>query len=348
MADQKYGFGVLGCGVISDTHLEAIKLLPNARIIAVCDTREEAAKAKAEKYGCAHYTDLAEMLERDDLHVVNVVVPSGLHAKLGIQCVEAGKHVICTKPIDITLERIDRLIEAAERNHVLVGATHQSRGFTVYKRLKAAVEEGRLGKLLYGNAIVPWFRTEEYYSDGWHGTKALDGGGAIMNQGIHYIDLLLWMLGNPVKVFGWAENLAHRSLEVEDCANAVVKFENGAHGVIQGTTCTYQGHPHRLEIHGTRGNVIITGDEMQLWEVEGEATESNPTAGQLGGSADPKLGMLGEAVQAHAEQIGDLLAALEEGRQPKLNGQEARRAVELILAIYRASETDQVVPLPLI
>lgn len=347
MAQAKYGFGVIGCGVISDTHLDAIKLLPNAEIVAVCDTREDAARAKAEKYGCDYYTDLAEMLKRDDLHVVNVVVPSGLHAKLGIQCAEAGKHVICTKPIDVTLEKIDSLIAAAERNHVLVGATHQSRDYTVYKRLKQAVDEGRLGKLLYGSAIVPWFRSEEYYSDGWHGTRALDGGGALMNQGIHYVDLLLWVMGNPVKVFGLAENLGHKSIEVEDCANAVLKFENGAQGMIQGTTCTYRGYPHRLEIHGSKGNIIITGDEIQLWDVEGEPVENNPSAGQAGGSADPKLGMLGEAVQAHAAQIGDLLAAIEEGRQPKLNGQEARRAVELILAIYQSSETNQVVNLPL-
>lgn len=347
MSDKKYGFGVLGCGVISDTHLDAIRSLPQAEIIAVCDTREPSAAAKAQKYGCDYYTDLAEMLKREDLHVVNVVVPSGLHARLGTQCVQAGKHVICTKPIDITLERIDSLIAAADANGVLVGATHQSRGFSVYKRLKAAVTEGRLGKLLYGSAIVPWFRSEEYYSDGWHGTKALDGGGALINQSIHYIDLLIWMLGNPLKVFGWAENLGHRSIEVEDCANAVVKFDSGAQGIIQGTTCTYSGHPQRLEVHGTKGNVVITGDEIALWEVEGEPVEIHKEAGRQGGSSDPKLGMQGEAVQAHAEQIADLIAAIEEGRQPRLNGYEARRAVELILAIYKASATERVVELPL-
>jgi len=344
---KKYGFAVVGCGVISDTHLRAIQMLPNAQIVAVCDTVEERARAKAEQYGCDYYTDLGEMLKRDDLHVCNIVVPSGLHAKLGIQCAEAGKHVICTKPIDITLENIDALIAAAERNGVLLGATHQCRNFSVYKRLKQAVDEGRLGKLLYGNAIVPWFRTEKYYSDGWHGTKALDGGGALINQSIHYIDLLIWMMGNPVEVFGFADNLGHRNIEVEDCASAVVKFDNGAQGVIQGTTCTYKGHPQRLEIHGMKGNVIVVGDELQLWELEGEETEYNPTAGAPGGSSDPTKGMEGEAVKAHAEQIADLLAAIEEGRQPILNGREARRAVELILAIYKASETRQVVRLPL-
>lgn len=347
MTNNIYGFGVLGCGMISDTHLEAIKQLPNGRLVAVCDTREEAARAKAEQYGCDYYTDLAAMLQRDDLHVVNVVVPSGLHAKLGIQCCEAGKHVICTKPIDITLERIDALLAAAQANGVLVGATHQCRDYTVYRRLKQAVDEGRLGKLLYGNVLVPWYRSDEYYSDGWHGTRALDGGGALINQSIHFIDLLLWIMGRPVKVFGLAEELAHPMIEVEDCASAVVKFENGAQGLIQGTTCTYQGHPQRLEIHGAQGNVIIVGDEILLWEVAGEATEHNPTAGAMVGSSDPKAGMMGETVPAHVAQIGDLLAAIEEGREPTLSGAEARRAVELILAIYRSTETGQVVSLPL-
>lgn len=347
MGSRTYGFAVVGCGVISDTHLDAIRALPNAEIIAVCDNREAAARVKGEQYGVAWYADLAEMLKRDDIQVCNIVVPSGLHAKLGIQCIEAGKHVICTKPIDITLESIDALIAAAERHQVLVGATHQARNYAVYRRLKDAIDEGRLGKLLYGNAIVPWYRTEEYYSDGWHGTKKLDGGGALINQSIHYIDLLIWMMGNPTQVFGFADNLGHRSIEVEDCASAVLKFESGAQGVIQGTTCTYQGHPQRLEIHGMKGNVIIAGDELHLWEVAGEETEYHPGEGQIGGSADPKAGMGDEAVRAHMAQIGDVLQAIEEGRQPVLNGQEARRAVELILAIYRASETRQAVRLPL-
>lgn len=347
MSDRVFGFGVVGCGVISDTHLDAIGLLPNAQVVAVCDTREDAARAKAEKYGCAWYTDLAEMLKREDLHVCNVVVPSGLHARLGVQCAEAGKHVICTKPIDITLENIDSLIAAADRNGVLVGATHQCRGTSVYKRLKQAIEDRRLGKLLYGNAIVPWYRSDEYYSDGWHGTRKLDGGGALMNQSIHYIDLLLWMLGDPVEVFGYAEQKGHPMIEVEDCASAVAKFASGAQGMIQGTTCTYKGHPARLEIHGTKGNVRVIGDQLSFWEVEGEETESYPDAGLLAGASDPKMGMIGEAVQAHADQIGDLLLAVEEGRKPVLCGEEARKAVELILAIYKSQETGQVVKLPL-
>jgi predicted dehydrogenase len=168
-----------------------------------------------------------------------------------------------------------------------------------------------------------------------------------MNQSIHYVDLLLWMLGDPQEVFGYAEQKAHPMIEVEDCASAVGKFASGAQGVIQGTTCTYQGRPARLQVHGTQGNVVIVGDQLRFWEVAGEETEDYPDAGLLAGAADPKLGMVGEAVPAHAEQIGDLLAAIEEGRQPVLSGQEARKAVELVLAIYRSQETGESVRLPL-
>ncbi len=344
-SNEVHGFGVVGCGVISDTHLDAIEALPNGEVIAVCDKIEAAAKAKAEQYDCDYYTDLAAMLEDDDIDVCNIVVPSGLHAELGIQCAEAGKHVICTKPIDVTLEKIDSLIDACDKNGVRLGATHQFRGYTVYKRIKQAAASGRLGKLLYGNAIVPWYRTDEYYSDSWHGTRLLDGGGALMNQSIHYVDLLLWIMGDVARLGAFADALAHDTIEVEDCATATLKFTSGAQGIIQGTTCTYQGHSAVLEIHGTEGNVIVVGEDLKLWEVAGDETEYNSEAGAVGGAADPKMGMLGEAVQAHTEQIADVLAAVEESREPVLSGREARRAVELILRIYESAETGKMIEL---
>ena len=341
-----YGFGVVGCGLICDTHIEAVNRLDNAQVLAVCDTREDAAKAKAEQWGCDWYTDYEKMLARDDIHAVNVVVPSGIHAKLGVQAADAGKHVICTKPIDITLEATDALIEAGVRNGVKIGATHQYRSYALYRRFKDALETGSLGKPLYGIATVPWYRSDEYYGDGWHGTKALDGGGALINQSIHYIDLLIWMMGPVRSLAGYADAMDH-DIEVEDCAVAALRFESGAMGMILGTTCTYQGAEARLSIHGSKGNALAAGDELMLWDVEGDEHVSNPSAGQAGGAADPGKGMPEEAVAAHSEQIGDLLAAAEEGREPALNGQEARRALEVVLAVYKSSETGQFVEFPL-
>jgi UDP-N-acetyl-2-amino-2-deoxyglucuronate dehydrogenase len=341
---QPLGFGVIGCGVISDIHIAAIEAIPAARLVAVCDTREAAAKAKAETHGCDYHLSYADLLARDDIDIVNIVVPSGLHAKIGIDAANAGRHVICTKPIDITLEAIDALIAAGDANGVKIAATHQLRSYPVYVRIKEALESGRLGRPLYASAFVPWFRSDQYYSDGWHGTRRLDGGGALMNQSIHYIDLLLFIMGRVAKVAGFAATLGHETIEVEDCASAAILFANGAQGLIQGTTCTYLGKPARLEIHGTKGNVLVEGDDLRLWEVEGEPTERIAEHATITSSADPRAG-LERGIGAHIEQIRDVIDAIREDREPKLSGREARRAVELILAIYHSSETGGVVEL---
>ena len=343
--DGTYGFAVVGCGAISDTHLEAIRSLPNARLVAVCDAVPERAQAKAAQYGVEACTDYAALLRREDIQVVNIVVPSGLHGDLGIRAAQAGKHVITTKPIDVTLEKIDALIAACADNGVKLAAVHQLRSYPVFRRAWEAVREGRLGRLYWGTAVVPWFRSHAYYGRSWQGTRALDGGGALMNQSVHYVDLLLWMMGNVAEVCGFADNLAH-SIEVEDIASAAVKFTSGAHGIVQGTTLTYEGHPARLEIHGSQGNIVFMGEDLSLWQVEGEETFSDPQAGrQKGGASEPTGGMPGLAVEAHADQIGDLLASIAENREPRMNGQEARRSVELILAIYQSSRERKVVSL---
>ena len=278
-SDRTYGFGLGGCGVIAPTHAEAISRIENAQLLGVCDLNEDAAKACAAEHGAEAYTDLAEMLAREDLDVVNILTPSGLHARLGVQCADAGKHVICTKPIDITLENIDALIEAGDRNGVKIAATHQNRSYPVYEKVRRYIDEGRLGKLLYGNAFVPWFRSDEYYAKGWQGTKALDGGGALINQSIHYIDLLVWFMGKVERIYGFADALLH-DIETEDI-----------------------------------------------------------------GSPDPKCALQENAVLAHVKQIGDVLASFEEDRAPMIDGHEARRAVEVILSIYQASETGEPVVL---
>ncbi len=342
---RTYGFAVVGCGVISDTHLQAVQSLPNARLVAVCDALPERAAAKAAEYGVEACSDYDALLRRDDLDVVDIVVPSGLHAELGIKAALAGKHVLTTKPIDVTLEKIDALIAACRQNGVKLAAVHQLRSYPVFLRAYQAIREGRLGRLYWGSATVPWFRTHAYYGRGWQGTRALDGGGALMNQSIHYLDLLIWMMGKVAEVCGFADNLAH-NIEVEDIASAALRFVSGAHGVIQGTTLTYEGLPARLEIHGSRGNLVFLGEDLALWQVEDEETFSDPQAGQhKGGASEPAAGMMGLAVQAHADQMADLLAAIEENREPRLNGEEARRAVQLILAVYESSRDRKLVTL---
>ncbi len=344
MSEKTYGFAFVGCGVIAPTHAKAIERLENAELLAVCGRSEDSTRTCAIDLGAEPYTDLGEMLKRDDIDMCNILTPSGLHAKHGIQCADAGKHVICTKPIDITVESIDALIEAGERNKVKIAATHQNRGYPVYEKIKRYIDEGRLGRMLYGNAFVPWYRPDEYYTGSWQGTKALDGGGALINQSIHYIDLLVWFMGRVERVCGFAEALAH-DIETEDMGSAVLRFEGGAQGLIQGSTCTYNGMPARIEVHGTKGNIVVVGDEIALWDVEGDNYYADWTAGNTGGAADPKGGMQENAIVSHAKQIGDVIDAVEADREPLIDGHEARRAVEVVLSIYESSETGRLIDL---
>ncbi|MBI2940960.1 MAG: Gfo/Idh/MocA family oxidoreductase [Chloroflexi bacterium] len=342
-----YGIALIGAGVIAPTHAAAIAQLPEARLVAVCDVVEGKARALADRFGGEVETDYRRLLARPDVDVCEIVTPSGTHAELGIAAAEAGKHVIVTKPIDVSLARIDRLIETCRRHRVKLGAIHQFRSYTVYRRLKAAIDRGELGHLLLGNAFVKWYRAESYYqSADWRGTWALDGG-ALMNQSIHWIDVLQWLLGPVASLSAHTATLDH-AIEVEDIASAALRFQNGALGVVQGATCIYKGLPTRIEVHGQRGNVVVENEQVVLWDVAGQA-DSAPggEAGAGGGwASDPAAG-LHTGVAAHVEQIRDVLRAIAEDREPELNGPEARKAVEIILAIYRSHREGRRVDLPL-
>ncbi len=345
MADKIYGFGILGAGVIAPTHCKAIRALPNARLVACCDTDGVKAEKLAADYEIPHvYTDLHQMLEREDVDVVQIVTWSGVHAEQGLAAARAGKHVIVTKPIDVRLDQIDALIRACREAGVKLGAIHQFRSYPAYRRLKSAIDEGKLGRLYLGNGFVKWWRSQDYYDSAtWRGTWNLDGGGALMNQAIHYVDMLTWLMGRPASLRGYLATQCH-DIEVEDCATAAIHWENGAMGTFQGTTCTYQGLPARIEVHGERGNVVIEGDQIVLWNVEGDPLEK----GEAGaGSVAHPTQHLGLGVEAHVEQIADVLSAIEKGGEPALNGEEARRAVELVLAVYHSAWTGETIHFPL-
>lgn len=346
MNTRTYGFALLGAGVIAPTHCRALARLPNARLVACCDLERDRAEQLAATFSIPHvYTDLHAMLARGDVDVVEIVTWSGAHAEHGLAAAAAGKHVIITKPLDIRLAHIDRLIAACRARGVTLGATHQFRGYPAYRALKAALDEGRLGRVYLGNAFVKWWRDPAYYrSAAWRGTWNLDGGGALMNQAVHYVDLLTWLLGPPRSLRGYVATLRH-AIEVEDCASASLRFQSGALGTIQAATCTYRGLPARLEVHAERGNVIIEQDRAVHWDVEGDPPLAPPSA-STGAEADPRTAP-GDAVTAHAEQIADVLAAIEEGREPALNGTEARRAVEIVLGIYHSAWSGESVLFPL-
>jgi len=352
--ERTYGIALIGAGVIAPVHTEAIGAIPRARLVAVCDVVREKADALAAKWGAEAAYDYHDLLERPDIDIFEVVVWSGRHAEIGIEAARAGKHVIVTKPIDVTLEAIDALIAACDENKVKLAAVHQFRSYPSYLAAHQAVAEGRLGKMVLGNAIVPWYRPQSYYDgDEWRGTWRWDGGGALMNQSVHYVDLLQWIMGGVSEVMAYADIAAHHErIEVEDVAVAALRFRDGAIGCLEGSTSVYKGLPARLDIHAEKGNILIVGDKIAHWDVEGLPA---PDAAGVGveprvsptGASDPRGALAGPAVAAHIAQISDVLDAIEHNRPPKLDGREARKAVEVNLAIYRSARERRPVALPL-
>lgn len=357
MANNKetVGFGIIGCGVIGPTHADAIlaNAEQGARLVAVYDEVPSAAQKMAERYNVPAFSNLEEFLAQPDLDVVSICVPSGLHAKLGVAVANAGKHVIVEKPIDITMEAADSLINVCRDNKVKLAVISQHRFSPATRQLRAALEAGRLGEMVLGDAIIKWYRTQQYYdSAGWRGTYAVDGGGALMNQGIHYIDLLQWTMG-PVKSIKAVTKTRAHTIEVEDLAVAILQFESGAVGTIVGSTAVYPGLPERLEITGRDGTVIIEAGQIKTWELRDERGEvgnyglpSNASKGEAKGAtgaADPAA----ISGTGHAFQVADMLEAIRQNREPALNGEEARKPLEIILAIYKSAQENREVTLPL-
>jgi len=337
----------VGCGVIGPTHAEAIAAVGQAKLVACCDIVPDRARGFAEKYGpVPYYTDYEEMLaKQEDIQAVCVCTPSGLHAPVAVAAAQAGKHVLCEKPMDITLQAIDQMIQAAEENHVWLAGVFQNRARASSRKLREAVRNGKLGKIVLGDCYQKYFRSHEYYASGdWRATWELDGGGALMNQGVHGIDLLLWIMGNPKRVSAMCRTLV-RNIYVEDTAVASIEFENRALGVIEGTTSVTPGYGMRLEISGDNGTIKWENGKIVAWEIPGEESEAEAESGGRGTAADPTAGLTAEG---HVRHVQDLCESILGSREPEIPGREARKAVELIKAIYLSSRLNgDAVELPL-
>ncbi len=344
------GFGIIGCGNIAPMHARSISELEHTRLVGVADGVLERARKTAAEFGCEAYGDFNELLARKDVDAVCICVPSGARCEIAEACAKAGKHVLSEKPLEVTTERVDRIIEACDAAKVKLGCVFQSRFSKSARHAREALDAGRFGKLVLGDAYIKWYRSQAYYDSGaWRGTWKLDGGGALMNQGIHQIDLLLWFMGAARRVFGRTATVAHSGLEVEDLATAMIEFENGAFGVIEGSTAVWHGHPARVEVHGTKGTAVIEDGQLKAWEFEDATEEDQRIREAL--SADATLGSgAGDPLAAlshggHKMQIDDFARAILEDRPPFIEGREGRRAVELIRAIYTSARTGEWVSL---
>ena len=342
-------FGIIGCGMIAAFHANAINAA-GGTLVACFDTRPEAADKLAQQYpGCKPYHTLKEFLADKAIDIVTIGTPSGAHLEPAVAAAEAGKHIIVEKPLEITLERCRKIITACEKNNVVVATIFPSRFHDSSLTLKSAMDAGRFGRLTLGDAIVKWYRTQEYYDSGaWRGTWELDGGGALMNQAIHTIDLLTWLMGPVAEVTAHTALLAHERIEVEDTAVAALKFANGALGTIVGTTAAYPGYLKRIEISGSKGSAVLEEEDLIRWDFAEElpsdkavqeAMASRKSGG--GGAADPSaINFAG-----HAKLFANAIAAIDGKEKLVVDGPEGCRSVEIILAIYQSAKTGQAVKL---
>lgn len=331
------GFGIVGGGLIGKVHAEAIHAIPNANVVAVYGRHAERIAPLAAQYQAQAYTDYAAFLAHPGLDIVNVCSPSGLHLEHGQAAAQAGKHVLVEKPIETNLERADALIAACEQAGVKLGVIFQSRFLPAVQKIKAALDAGKLGKLMLGDAYVKWYRAPEYYQDSWHGTLALDGGGALINQAIHTVDLLRWMMG-PVAAASAMKKALRYPIEGEDTLVGNVEFQNGALGVIVATTSVKPGFKRRLELSGERGTIILDGDEITVWDIEGEASAAESAEQITDGSSNPAA----ISTEGHRRQIEDMMNAVREDRAPIVDGYEGRKSLEVVWALYQAAREGRV------
>jgi UDP-N-acetyl-2-amino-2-deoxyglucuronate dehydrogenase len=336
-------FAILGAGIVARYHAQAIAQTEGARLVAV--SRSDAARAaeSAAEFGVPCETSLEALLGRPDVDAVCVCTPSGQHAAQAVAAARAGKHVLVEKPMALTLADADAMIAAAHTAGVRLGVAFQRRTEPVYQAVHQAMASGALGTPVMGAASVPYFRSQEYYDSGaWRGTWAEDGGGALMNQGIHLADLLLWFMGDVAEVSARSATLAH-TVEVEDGVAASLRFKSGALGALYATTAAAPGFPHRIEVYGTKGGVQVEGEAAVRWHAGTPAPEGlQPGGAAAAGSGASPTGL---PLAGHVRLMRDFVAAVREDREPLVSGEEGRRSLALVLAVYESARTGRPVAL---
>ena len=313
MQSKKLGFGIIGCGVIADFHAEKF----------------------ANRHGIKAFSNPQELLACADVDIVNICTPSGYHASCVEGAAKAGKHIIVEKPMAITADQLDAIERACRENSVMLTSISQSRFSRSVIKTKSAIDEGLLGRIVSADIYMKYYRSQEYYDSGsWRGTKRLDGGGALMNQGIHGVDLLLYLAGPAERVYARAKTLA-RHIEVEDTLSAVVDFKSGAIGVIQAATSVYPGYPRRLEINGEHGSITLEENSITRWDIFAGSHEDIVLQPAVISSASTPTAI---SLDGHTRQIADMIRAVSTGTKPLIDVHEGRKPVDLILAIYRSAE----------
>ncbi|MCD6598130.1 MAG: Gfo/Idh/MocA family oxidoreductase [Bacteroidales bacterium] len=331
----KLKIGIVGCGTIADIQAQAIQQSGNLEMVSLYSRSGKNASGMGEKFNVRWHTDWDKFIADPLIDAVSICTPSGNHLDYGEMSARAGKHVIVEKPIEITIERAKRLIQVCVENRVALAVIYQSRFIPEIEEVKGELDKHVIGKLIIADANIKWFRSQDYYDSGaWRGTFALDGGGVLINQAIHTIDLFQWFMGDVKSIFGKIATLTHERLEGEDNAMAVVEFKSGAIGVITGSTSIQPAQPRHIELHGEKGSIIIDGDDVSI--LKGGTKPAKQEKAKATGASSPLQGF---SIEPHKKQFEAIADAISKGHEPPVSGKDSLKSLAIVLGIYESSKT---------
>ncbi len=335
---EPLGIAIIGCGMISKIHLAALREIPESRICGVWSRKPETTKRCADEYGIRAYESFQAVCDDSEVKIIILCTPPGLHVDQGLLAAAAGKHLIIEKPLDVDCGKGKKLVETYREKGLKLAVIYQNRYTKAARQVKAAMDQGLLGKLILGDAYVKWYRSPEYYASAdWRGTWEVEGGGSLITQAIHSIDLLQWFMGK-VKSISGAIRISTHQIQTEDLGVAVLEFDNGALGVIESSTAIVPGFKERLEIHGQKGTIILEGGNIKEWKVEGcnEADYLQPEKISYGKTDSPAISFVN-----HQTQLQEIISSILNGKEPEVSGEEGLKSLEIVQGIYRSSQKGQ-------
>lgn len=335
--ESRLKIGIVGIGTIADIHAQALQESGNSALYSVFSRSEDKARSLGKKHDVGWHTDWDRFISDPELDAVSVCTPSGNHLDYGERAARAGKHVIIEKPIEVTIDRAKRLVQVCEENGVALAVIYQSRFVPEISALKRKLDDKVIGKLFMGDARIKWFRGQDYYDSGeWRGTIALDGGGVLINQAIHTIDLLQWFMGDVDSIYGNTGTITHERLEGEDNAVAVMKFKSGAFGVIQGSTSIQPAQARLIELHGENGSIRVDGDDVKILKA-GEDQVVLEKKGTASGASSPLAGF---SPDPHRFQFEAIAEAISRGVEPPVSGKDSLKSLAIVQAVYKSSKSN--------
>ncbi len=343
MKNGKLGYAVVGLGV-GKAHVDAAAAYDKCELVAVCDIVKEKLDKVAERYpGTKCYLEFDELLRDSEVDLISICLPSAMHAEFAVRAMEAGKHVLVEKPIDITVDAALKIEEARLRTGMKAGVIHQNRNNAVMKPIKEAVDSGRLGKLVLGTFAVKWYRDQNYYI-GWHGTWEMDGGGSLMNQAVHTVDLMQWLMGDVTSVHS-TMGIYNHDIETEDMTASVLTFKSGAAATFVSTTCAYPGLSTDIQLYGTEGSIEADADVLKTWRFKDSDDEEDEQEEMCDRYASNGRAMKLDKslVTGHASMVQDMVDAVLEDRDPQIVPTEAIKSVRIVNAIYESAKTGKTV-----